>query len=387
VTPFNDPEGSQPTATYSQTGGGLKVKIQRPTNNTRTNARPPSSLPKKTRPKTEKTVEKPDKLEIKQEKIEKEKEKPPIIEKKPIGEPEMTGRTYELCTALIQNLMSDEKSPPFNSPVPYDKLNIPQYPLIIKHPMDLGTIKSTLLKPRGRDKYKSLKEFASKVRLVFDNARTFNQSGSPIYNDADYLSKLFESRYSDLQRTLGLPKSYDPPKEFVPPPPITAPVGIGLEPLTPPVVARRTNFKDGATAPADPKKPKRKAQPGRQQHSQRPTKKKKTSESEIKSHVSAQVATQLHDSLIQLNENEWAMGRVMEIISPNSTSSGSGEMEIDVASLSIETVRKLQRFIKEYNSNPNNPHSNPTPSGDNPSRGGMGIDEDDEDDENDPDYQ
>jgi len=279
--------------------------------------------------------------------------------------------------------MDDENAPPFNVPVNPEKLNIPQYPLIIKHPMDLGTIKATLEKPRSRDRYKTLKDFASKVRLVFDNARTFNQSGSQIYNSADYLSKLFETKYAELQKALGLPKSYDPPKEFIPPPLIPAPVGSILEP---PIVARRNNFKEGSTAPVDAKKPKRRTQ--RQPTSQRPTKKKKTSESDTKSQqVTIEEKKQLHDVLSNLNENDWTMGKVMEIIAPNSTQVGSGELEIDVDNLPVPTIRKLQRFVKDHLNNPN-PPSNLPPPGENPSKGvdSLGFDSD-EDDENDPDFQ
>jgi len=57
----------------------------------------------------------------------------------------------------------------------------------------------------------------------------------------------------------------------------------------------------------------------------------------------------LHEMLMHLSDNEWAMGKVMELISPTSTSTGSGELEIDVASLPVSTIRKLQRFVKEQN--------------------------------------
>jgi hypothetical protein len=42
--------------------------------------------------------------------------------------------------------------------------------------------------------------FASDVRLVWSNAKLYNQPGSAIYLAADRLSKLFEKRFSKLAR-------------------------------------------------------------------------------------------------------------------------------------------------------------------------------------------
>jgi hypothetical protein len=42
--------------------------------------------------------------------------------------------------------------------------------------------------------------FAADVRQVWTNAKTFNQPGSPIYLAADRLSKIFEKRFSKLNR-------------------------------------------------------------------------------------------------------------------------------------------------------------------------------------------
>jgi hypothetical protein len=84
---------------------------------------------------------------------------------------------------------------------------------------------------------------------VWNNARTFNQTGSIIYEYADSLSKVcfnstrldfphlltlqtFEENYAVLKAKLNFPKSYDPPKPFVPPETSSLPV-IPL-PTTPP---------------------------------------------------------------------------------------------------------------------------------------------------------
>jgi hypothetical protein len=317
--------------------------------------------------KTEKVVEKIEKTEVvvKQEVktevvVKQEKEKLEIEKKN--TEPEMTGKTLELCHKLLNQIMEDIKAPAFNVPVEPDKLGIPEYRFVIKTPMDLGTIKTILGKTRYKDRFKTLRDFAAKVRLVFDNARTFNQSGSIIYNDADYLSKLFESKYSELQKILGLPKSYDPAKEFIPPPPIPP------LPVENPIVSnnnRRTANKDGFTS--DNKRKRRSASATTTSttttttRQPRPPKNRKTEldqqstttttkpASTTQSVVTLAEKKELHEMLIVLSDNEWAMGKVMELISPTSTSTGTGELEIDVASLPVSTIRKLQRFVKGQN--------------------------------------
>jgi len=111
--------------------------------------------------------------------------------------------------------------------------------------------------------------------------------------------------------------------------------------------------------------------------SQRPNRKRKASESDLKSKITLIEKSQLHETLTQLGDNEWAMERVMDIIAPKRNPIGSGELEIDVANLPPPTIRKLQRFVRNVNNN-------------NLSTKGvdaLGIDSNDEDDDNDSDYQ
>ena len=73
--------------------------------------------------------------------------------------------------------------------------------MVIKNPMDLGTIRKNLkylfdllllflLTCSSKKKYKTIQDVASDIRLVWNNARTFNQTGSLIYEYADTLSKV-----------------------------------------------------------------------------------------------------------------------------------------------------------------------------------------------------
>lgn len=56
--------------------------------------------------------------------------------------------------------------------------------------------------------YKTLAEWSADVRTVWDNARTYNAPESEVYQAAERLSKLMESTYSQIRRSLEIP-AYD----------------------------------------------------------------------------------------------------------------------------------------------------------------------------------
>lgn len=69
------------------------------------------------------------------------------------------------------------------------------YPQIIKHPMDLGTIRTRLKKGNH---YKTLYQVAEDVRLVWQNCMTYNADGSDFYKLAQSLQKRWDERYTKL---------------------------------------------------------------------------------------------------------------------------------------------------------------------------------------------
>ncbi|KAI4326760.1 hypothetical protein MLD38_032039 [Melastoma candidum] len=100
------------------------------------------------------------------------------------------------CETLLNRLMTHNFSWVFNSPVDVVKLNIPDYFNVIKHPMDLGTVKSKLV----GGEYSNPLGFATDVRLTFSNAMTYNPRGNDVHYMADTLSKNFETRWKSLER-------------------------------------------------------------------------------------------------------------------------------------------------------------------------------------------
>ncbi|PSR87504.1 Transcription factor like [Actinidia chinensis var. chinensis] len=105
------------------------------------------------------------------------------------------------CEALLTKLMQQQYGWVFNTPVDVVKLNIPDYFTVIKHPMDLGTIKSKI----ATSEYSSPLDFAADVRLTFSNAMTYNPRGNDVHFMADTLSKFFEVRWKLIEKKL--PKS------------------------------------------------------------------------------------------------------------------------------------------------------------------------------------
>lgn len=71
--------------------------------------------------------------------------------------------------------MKDRNCQFFKEPVDYITLNLPDYPEIVKKPMDLGTVMLKLTSKR----YKEFKEFVDDVNLIFANCMAYNQVDYP----------------------------------------------------------------------------------------------------------------------------------------------------------------------------------------------------------------
>lgn len=102
------------------------------------------------------------------------------------------------CEQLLQRLMSHTFGWVFNTPVDVVKLNIPDYFTVIKHPMDLGTVKSKIT----AGEYTHPLDFAADVRLTFSNAMTYNPPGNDVHTMAKTLSKFFEVRWKTIEKKL-----------------------------------------------------------------------------------------------------------------------------------------------------------------------------------------
>ena len=84
--------------------------------------------------------------------------------------------TLRQCAALLKPLKKADREGYFLVPVPWQALNLVDYPTIIQYPMDLGTIDKKLV----GGSYVSVDDFVADVRLVFNNCRLYNQAGDPV---------------------------------------------------------------------------------------------------------------------------------------------------------------------------------------------------------------
>jgi hypothetical protein len=84
---------------------------------------------------------------------------------------------------ILQKLIDCNDSAEFRQPVDWKGLGLTDYPLIVKNPMDLGTVRKKLL----NGKYKLAEEILDDLQLIWDNCKLYNAPGSWIYVVADKL--------------------------------------------------------------------------------------------------------------------------------------------------------------------------------------------------------
>jgi bromodomain-containing factor 1 len=97
---------------------------------------------------------------------------------------------------VISNLKKSNASANFRLPVDYVGLNIPTYPLIIKHPMDLGTIDNRL----KRNEYNSVSAFVADFELIISNCFTFNGVDHGVSQQARRMKQSFDSQMKNLPK-------------------------------------------------------------------------------------------------------------------------------------------------------------------------------------------
>mmetsp|Transcript_22157 Transcript_22157/g.46400 ORF Transcript_22157/g.46400 Transcript_22157/m.46400 type:complete len:473 (-) Transcript_22157:630-2048(-) len=106
------------------------------------------------------------------------------------------------CATILKQLKQNRNAWPFHKAVDWKALNIPDYPTIVKNPMDMQTIADKLggfdakCKESPRE-YKSPLEFRDDLRLIFDNCRLYNPVGSDVRIMGDALADLFEKKWQN----------------------------------------------------------------------------------------------------------------------------------------------------------------------------------------------
>ena len=83
---------------------------------------------------------------------------------------EVHRKIAEITTALDEH----PKSMEFRVPVDWEAFGLTDYPILIKNPMDLGTVISKL----SDDKYENVAEWESDISLIWNNCKCYNRQGS-----------------------------------------------------------------------------------------------------------------------------------------------------------------------------------------------------------------
>ena len=100
---------------------------------------------------------------------------------------------------IFQTMEKDPQAIDFLVPVDYVALNILDYPTIITHPMDLGTVKKNL----EDGEYKIFQDFMSDINLIWKNCKTYNKAGSDIVKMATHCEKkmkaLIDKQFKNYQ--------------------------------------------------------------------------------------------------------------------------------------------------------------------------------------------
>lgn len=118
-------------------------------------------------------------------------------------------RQVGYCLRLVKDMTRLKDGYAFSRPI--DQLwavdQLPGYFDIVKHPMDLGTIRHRLensfyMKSPGKDEVEEVTfdvdSFRSDMRLIFANAHSYNRSGDVFYDAATRLLEKFESKMAQM---------------------------------------------------------------------------------------------------------------------------------------------------------------------------------------------
>jgi len=114
------------------------------------------------------------------------------------GVPKFSKPNSELvkkCFRVLSQVQRHEFSQPFLKPVDPIALNIPDYPLIVKEPMDLSKVEKKL----KTGMYSNPMQFALDMRKIWSNAILYNPKNSAIYQMTTVIRDFFENIYKPVE--------------------------------------------------------------------------------------------------------------------------------------------------------------------------------------------
>ncbi|XP_022970887.1 transcription factor GTE4-like isoform X2 [Cucurbita maxima] len=250
----------------------------------------------------------------------------------------MATKIFNACVSLLEKLMKHKHGWVFNTPVDAEGLGLHDYCSIIRHPMDLGSVKTSLHK----NWYKSPKEFAEDVRLTFHNAMTYNPEGQDVHVMAEQLLKIFEDRWivieSNYHQELRLGMEFQ----------ATLPSSNSMRHLSSPVppldmrkILRRS---ESLINPADSKTQPMSVTPS----ARTPSLKKPQAKDPFKRDMTYNEKKRLSTNLQNLPSEK--LNTILQIIKKRNFEllQQDDEIEVDIDNVDTETLWELDRLVSNY---------------------------------------
>ncbi|CAN0247416.1 unnamed protein product [Lampetra planeri] len=144
------------------------------------------------------------------------------------------------CSSIVKEMLAKKHAAyawPFYKPVDAESLGLHDYHDIIKHPMDLSTVKVKL----DNREYAAAHEFADDMRLMFSNCYKYNPPDHEVVAMARKLQDVFEMRFAKMP---------DEPVVVAQPPPPAAPAPATA--AAPPAAPAAAPAAPAAPAPVAP---------------------------------------------------------------------------------------------------------------------------------------
>ncbi|KAJ1278781.1 hypothetical protein BS78_04G105200 [Paspalum vaginatum] len=248
------------------------------------------------------------------------------------AERRLYSHAFKKSSSLLSRLMKHKFAWVFNKPVDPVALGLHDYFAIIKHPMDLGTIRGRL----SHGKYRNPKEFAEDVRLTFQNAMTYNPRGQDVHFMAEQLLGVFEAQWPEIEAEVNYLASCPPlPKKFPPPP-----IDLRLLERSNSVkhhVAFDSNSRPISHTPS--------------YSARTPSMKKPRAKDLNKRDMTMDEKRKLSDNLQNLPPEK--LNAVVQLIKNKnlSVTQHEDEIEVEIDSMDAETLWELDRFVSNYKKN------------------------------------
>lgn len=126
---------------------------------------------------------------------------PELLKEQTINDKLTNERWQTTANTILETIKKNKLSKIFHEPVPWQKMNLIDYPVIVKEPMDFSTIKNKL----ALNIYGKVQDFVKDMELVFYNCRIYNGVESHVGRIGLEVAKEWES----LQRAFNLMGKYE----------------------------------------------------------------------------------------------------------------------------------------------------------------------------------